>query len=150
MSLKVEKIKTGAILYLAGGLKRTGSIFLSPFSSTGSGSQRIGELVGEREKVLPFEDSAEGFMLVGKAGISALGVALDSSHYDREFYEATAVSIQIDGGFSMEGNFLVEKGLGFRPSDAINSDEPWFLLESGEMLFLVFKKHLSTLKFSRR
>jgi hypothetical protein len=149
MSLKVEKIKVAATLYLTEGVKKKGFIFLSPFGAVGSRPQTVEELVSEREKVLPFEDSEEGFMLVGKAGIAAIGVGIETSSYEMEFFNATGVVIHLMGGFGLVGDFLVEKGLGFRPSDAINSDEPWFLLKSGDTVYLVSKKHLSTLKFQK-
>jgi hypothetical protein len=147
MSLKVEKIKVPATLLLSGGQKRKGFVFLSPFGALGSRSQTVEELIAEREKVLPFEDVEEGFMLIGKAGISAIGVGIENSSYEMEFFNTTGVSIHLEGDFSLVGDFLVEKGLGFRPSDAINSDEPRFLLKSGETIYLVSKKHLATLKF---
>lgn len=149
MSLKVEKTKVAATLYLTAGVKKKGFIFLSPFGAVGTRPQTVEELVSEREKVLPFEDSEEGFMLVGKEGISAIGVGIETSSCEMEFFNATGVAVHLVGGFGLEGDFLVEKGLGFRPSDAINSDEPRFLLRSGDTVYLVSKKHLSTLKFQK-
>ncbi len=149
--LKVDKVEITATLLLADGeTPRMGKIFLLPISANYFGAQTVGELMVEDTKVLPFVDDNDGFMMVGKNAVSAVGAALDKEHKEGEgwYYSETKVTLQLNGGHLLTGSFLVEDGLGRRPADAINAPGNWFLLLVEKTLYWVSKDHLITLKLN--
>ncbi|MBU2551758.1 MAG: hypothetical protein KKB20_25330 [Proteobacteria bacterium] len=54
-SLAVDKIKKKVNLSLSDGVQYAGFFFLSPFSETGSGRETLLDLLGGRERFIPFE-----------------------------------------------------------------------------------------------
>ena len=67
---QVEKQQTAVTIYLVDGQVREGSLFLSPFSSTRSGSQTLLELLHEPAPFVPFLRNDDLFLLLNKEQIS--------------------------------------------------------------------------------
>ena len=132
-------------LLLVDGSRLEGTLFLAPKSPFHSGPQTAGELMTEGGRTLPFQDPEGRFLLVGKAGVAAVLVPIQSPVED-ELLDRIPVAVQLAGNHRLQGHYLAEKGAGERLSDALNADEVWFRLECPDSLAWVAKDHLITVE----
>jgi len=140
---QVAKQAAPAKLLLVDGTWLEGILFLAPHSPLHSGPQSVGELLVEGGRTLPFYDPEGRFLLVGKAGVTAVLTAAQVLAED-ELCERLPVAVHLAGNHRLQGFYLAEMGAGHRLSDALNTAEPWFRLECPDALAWVAKDHLLT------
>lgn len=135
---QVEKKLAEVTIYLVDGQERSGVLFLSPFSSTRSGSQTLIELLQEPEPFVPFLRSDKAFMLLNKKQISHFKY-LPAEDEPVRIGEPTEVEITFVNGKALSGKTILEmpEGKG-RLLDYMNSSPGYFSLDCGnEEYYLV-------------
>ena len=129
---QVEKIKAEVTIYLVDGQEREGVLFLSPFSSTRSGSQTLVEFLHEQETFVPFLHSDNAFMLLNKKQISH--VRYQPGEEDLPgIGDPISVEMTFINGKQLSGQTVLEtpEGKG-RLVDYMNSSPGYFSLDCGD------------------
>ncbi len=133
---RVEKIELPVTLFLADGVVHEGILFLSPFSPSHSGQQRLVEMFYEPDVFFPFRDKSGRFALVNKSAITHVRYPLQEE--EREFGKWSRVRLTFYGGDLLEGDIVIampaDKG---RLQDYVNSTPGFFCLYSHDAHYIV-------------
>ncbi|PLX79795.1 MAG: hypothetical protein C0615_01925 [Desulfuromonas sp.] len=128
----MEKRPTEVTIYLADGTEREGTLFLSPFSSTRSGSQTLAEMLHEPEPFVPFIRNDKSFQLLNKKQISHLRYRpVDDA--PEKIGNPIEVTITFINGKTLSGTTILEtpEGKG-RLIDFLNNNPGYFSLNCGD------------------
>jgi hypothetical protein len=133
---RVEKLEVPVTLFLADGVVHEGILFLSPFSPSHSGPQRMVEMFRETDVFFPFKDKSGRFALVNKSSITH--VRYPTQDEDTEFGDRNRVRLTFYGGELLEGEITIAMPAGkSRLQDYVNSTPGFFCLYSHDAHYIV-------------
>ncbi len=133
---RVEKLELQVTLFLADGVVHEGIMFLSPFSPSHSGSQRLVELFRESDTFCPFKDKDGRFYLVNKSSVTHARYPVQD---EAETYgDRIKVRLTFYGGEHLEGTIIIAMPAGKgRLQDYINSTPGFFCLLTEDAHYIV-------------
>ena len=134
---QVEKQQADASIYLVDGQTREGVLFLSPFSSSGTGQQTVVDLLREPDPFLPFIGSDKAFLLINKSQISHISF---QPHDDAPppLGDPVEVSVTFINGKQLAGTIVLEVPEGKRRLiDYMNSSPDYIELDQGDAHYLI-------------
>jgi len=136
MSLyRVDKREQPVVLFLADGVVREGTVFLSPFSQLRSGPQTLLDLFHEKEPFMPFRGNDGRFTLLNKSAVTHLRYHDDAEEH---LGERLNVRLTFYGGENLEGTLTIAMPEGMsRLQDYVNSSPGFFPVETPDARYLI-------------
>jgi hypothetical protein len=138
MSLRIDKVRRGAEIFLTDGSRLAGTFFLSPNSPTRPGGERVSELLSGRTPFLPFHLRDGDVVFVHKEAMSR--VLLEQREVDENlpYLQKAGVLVHLLSGETLEGSVYLDLPQDrSRLSDFLNQCLGFFYLEAGDAQYLV-------------
>ncbi len=133
---RVEKLELPVMLFLADGVVHDGVMFLSPFSPSHSGSQRLVELFREADTFCPFKDKDGRFSLVNKSSVTHARYPVQDE--EETYGDRIKVRLTFYGGELLEGTIIIAMPAGKgRLQDYVNSTPGFFCLLTEDAHYIV-------------
>ncbi len=133
---RVEKLELPVLLFLADGVVHDGIMFLSPFSPSHSGSQRLVELFREPDTFCPFKGKDGRFYLINKSSVTHARYPVQDE--EATYGDQIKVRLTFYGGELLEGTIIIAMPAGKgRIQDYINSTPGFFCLHTEEAHYIV-------------
>jgi hypothetical protein len=133
---RVEKLELQVMLFLADGVVHDGIMFLSPFSPSHSGSQRLVELFRESDTFFAFKDKTGRFCLINKSSVTHTRYPVQDE--EKTYGDRIKVRLTFYGGELLEGTIIVAMPAGKgRLQDYINSTPGFFCLLTEDAHYIV-------------
>ena len=133
---RVDKLEIPVMLFLADGVVHDGIMFLSPFSPSHSGPQRLVELFREHETFCPFKDKKGRFCLINKSSVTHARYPIQNE--EEAYGDRIKVRVTFYGGELLEGTIVIAMPAGKgRIQDYINSTAGFFRLHTEDAHYIV-------------
>ncbi|WP_432823809.1 hypothetical protein [Trichloromonas sp.] len=133
---RVDKLEIPVMLFLADGVVHDGIMFLSPFSPSHSGSQRLVDLFRETDTFCPFKTRDGRFCLVNKSSVTHARYPVQNE--EETYGDRIKVRLTFYGGELLEGTIIIAMPPGKgRLQDYINSTPGFFCLLTEESHYIV-------------
>jgi len=133
---RVDKLEIPVMLFLADGVVHDGIMFLSPFSPSHSGPQRLVELFRDEDTFCPFKEKSGRFCLINKNSVTHARYPVQAE--EEAYGDRIDVRVIFYGGEILEGTIIVAmpEGKG-RIQDYINSTPGFFRLHTEDAHYIV-------------
>ena len=131
-TLRVEKHLRTVRFLMDDGAEVRATIFVAWGMDGSISPQAVVNAISDAGPVVPCEDEAGRFMLLGREAICGVAVRADDSQSFTDFVVRHPAQVSLRGGHQITGHLLGEMGLGDRFSDALRSADPWFRVEKAD------------------
>jgi hypothetical protein len=133
---RVNKLEISVTIFLADGVVHEGILFLSPFSPSHSGPQRVIEMFREADIFFPFKDKNGRFALINKSSITHVRYPLQDE--EETYGDRNRVRLTFYGGELLEGEIVIAMPAGKgRIQDYLNSTPGFFCLYTSDAHYIV-------------
>ncbi|HVX38482.1 MAG TPA: hypothetical protein VHB25_02825 [Gemmatimonadaceae bacterium] len=148
---RIEKIRRGVTLRLAGGATLAGDVFVQPTARFRAGPQDPAELFNEPEPFIPIATVEDELILVAKDQVAHVQFPGDSADTAIEGIADAAVDVWLADGTSLSGVLRLEtRADRSRVLDFLNDEHQRFLaLQTPFGICLVNRRHITQVRHRR-
>ena len=127
---RIDMIKRKAKIFFSDGSSLTGSFFVSPRTSSHSGSQLVSELLNAENSYLPFESDDSNIILVRKESLTMIVLERNELNTSSPYRKQIAVHVCFISGHSENGMVYTDlPESSTRLSDFLNHHNEFFPLD---------------------
>ncbi|MDY7030745.1 MAG: hypothetical protein SVY10_02415 [Thermodesulfobacteriota bacterium] len=127
---KIDMVKREAEVFFADGSSLAGSFFVSPQSSSHSGSQLVSELLIDKNSYLPFELDGEETIILWRGSIVMVILEKNELNLQTPCLKQIIVRVCLISGGNLNGKVFTDLPESYtRLSDFLNHNDQFFHLE---------------------
>ncbi len=145
---RIEKVRRGVTVVLAGGAKLTGDVFLQPAARYHTGTQELDELFNEEEPFIPLATADNQLVILAKDQIATVQFSGAAADTPIGGMAGAAVDVVLADGAVCSGELRIEtRASRSRLLDFLNEEHQRFLtLRSPDCICLVNRRHIAQVR----
>ena len=144
---KIDMVKKEAEVFFSDGSSLAGSFFVSPQSSSHSGSQLVSELLIDKNSYLPFELDGEKTIILWRGSIVMVILEKNELNFQTPYLKEIIVQVCLTSGENLDGKVYTDLPESYtRLSDFLNHNDEFFHLEVDSKDHLINSRFVKMVK----